>query len=252
MSLPNNDLPQYELNVPSTGKSITVRPFTVKEEKLLLIASESKDENEIINTTKQIVKNCILSEDIDVNNIPFFDMDYIFIALRAKSVGESIKIKFRCNHNVYNNDQGIPMDGDYGNPCDNNFDANIDIKDCKVEMNDQNPEIHLGSGMMVKMKYPTYAVMKSTGAIEDNLSRKIKIIAASIDYVIKADKTYTAKDFTRQEIIDFVEGLIQEQFKKLEVWVDNFPTFAVHTTTVCPKCNFEHKITYTDFSAFFL
>jgi len=239
MPLPQNDLPTYELKVPSTNNMIVVRPFTVGEERILLLALESKDENEIIQATKQIVKACIVSEDINVDAVPFFDMDYIFIALRAKSVGPSVETKFTCLNVVDDKE------------CGTRFPVKIDIVDYVVEKDATiASEIDIGNGILVKMKYPTYAVMKSTGN-EDNLMRKIKIIANSIEYIMKAKKVHTMKDFERDEVIRFVENLSQEQFNKLEHWINNFPSFVIKTTATCPKCKYEHNIRYDDFSLFF-
>ena len=100
MTLPKIDVPTYDVTLPSSGKEIRIRPFLVKEEKLLLMAVESKDSENIIKTTKQVINNCIVSGDIDLDKIPFFDVDYLFIALRAKSIGEKIEVNYRCNNNV--------------------------------------------------------------------------------------------------------------------------------------------------------
>lgn len=241
MPLPKLDVPTYTLKIPSNGKEITIRPFVVKEEKLLLIAAESKDENDIIAATKQIINNCIVSGEVNIDTLPFFDVDYIFIALRAKSIGESIEVKFTCNNVT---DEGIE--------CDSNFSANIDIAKCSVVKNDDiKNDIMLSGGIRLKMKYPSYSVMKSINADDINMEKKIKIIASSIDQVIEKDKVYTSKDFTPDELKTFVEGLTQEQFKKLEEYIDNFPTFVVNAEATCAKCGHEHRIKYDNFSSFF-
>jgi len=239
MALPNNDLPTYTIKVPSTNNEIVVRPFTVGEERVLLLALESKDENDIIQATKQIVKQCVVSEDVNVDAVPFFDMDYIFIALRAKSVGPSVETNFSCLNIM---DDGIE--------CGTRFPVKIDIVNYAVNKEDVPAEINIGNEILVKMKYPTYAVMKSSGT-EDNLSRKIKIIANSIEYIMKAKKVYTTKDFERGEVVKFVENLSQEQFNKLENWINNFPSFSIKANATCPKCKYEHNITFNDFSVFF-
>jgi hypothetical protein len=116
MALPELILPIYELTIPSSGKQIKVRPFVVKEEKILLMASESNDDLEIINTTIQTIKNCIVEGDVNVEKLPFFDIDYLFIALRAKSIGETVDMTFICNNQI--EDESI---------CGNKFEAPIDI-----------------------------------------------------------------------------------------------------------------------------
>lgn len=242
MALPSITLPTYELTIPSNGKKITIRPFLVKEEKLLLMALESQEDIDIINTTKQIIKNCIVDgDDVDIDKLPFFDVDYLFIALRAKSVGESIEVKFTCNN--YHN----------GNVCGEVFPANIDIANCKIIKNEKlDPSIPVNAQFKVKMKYPNYTVMKSIMDNDNVLNKKIRIIAGSIDYIQDRDKVYTSKDVTKEELNAFVEGLTQEQYKRLEEWVDNFPYFVVTSQAKCPKCGYDHELEYREFTSFFV
>ena len=150
MTLPKIDLPTYDVKLPSSGQIVKIRPFLVKEEKLLLMAVESDDTNEIINVTKQVINNCIINNDVNVEALPFFDVDYLFIALRAKSVGESIEVKFTCNNMV--NDA----------MCNNVFPANIDIANCEIVKDDTIKNIvDLGKNIKLKMKY---LERSSTGA----------------------------------------------------------------------------------------
>lgn len=239
--LPRIEQPTYEIKIPSTGKLITIRPFLVKEEKLLLMALQSNDERDIINTTKQVIRNCIIDDEVDVDKLPFFDIDYLFIALRAKSVGESIEIKFTCNNRVE------------GERCGHVFPARIDVSNCKVIKDESiSNEITLSGGMKVKMKYPSYAVMKTILDDEASMNKKIKIIVGSIDYIQDKDKVYSAKDVSKDELTSFVESLTQEQFRKLETFVDSFPSFVVTTEAKCDKCGFDHRLEYRDFSSFFV
>ena len=144
--LPKIDMPVYEIKIPSNGQSITVRPFTVKEEKLLLMALESDDDLEIVNTTKQIINNCIVSEKIDVNTLPFFDVDYLFIALRAKSIGEKVDIKYTCKNVVD------------GQICGASFNAEIDVSNVKIVKDETVPNvIDLKNNVKVKMALALYA-----------------------------------------------------------------------------------------------
>lgn len=239
--LPRIDQPTYEIKIPSSGKLITIRPFLVKEEKLLLMALQSNDERDIINTTKQVIHNCIIDDEVDVDKLPFFDIDYLFIALRAKSVGESIEIKFTCNNRVE------------GERCGHVFPARIDVSNCKVIKDESiSNEITLTGGMKIKMKYPSYAVMKTILDDEAAMNKKIRIVVGSIDYIQDKEKVYSAKDVSKEELTSFVESLTQEQFKKLEVFVDSFPSFVVTTEAKCDKCGFDHRLEYRDFSSFFV
>ena len=168
--LPKIEVPTYDVKIPSTEEVITVRPFAVKEEKLLLIASESKDMDEIIRTVKQIINNCVIKGKVDIDKLPFFDIDYIFIALRAKSIGENIEVNFVCNNTL--EDSSI---------CNNTFKADIDISNCEIRKNEEvTPDINLSGTLKVKMKYPNYAVMKQLSENEDNFSKKIRLLILKI------------------------------------------------------------------------
>lgn len=240
MALPKIDVPTYELTLPTSGETLNLRPFNVKEEKLLLIALESKDQNEIVNTVKQVVNNCIVSGKFDVNKSPFFEVDFIFIFLRAKSIGEKVAVKLTCN-NVVDDEK-----------CGNIFPAELDVSNC--ELVDDNPvsdDIKLGGDKGVKLKYPGYGVMKRVDGGLD-IDRAVNKVVSSIDFIYDKDGVYHAKDHSREELVDFVMGLTEENFRKLEEFVDNFPTFAVRVEAVCNKCGFEHKVRYTNFADFFL
>jgi hypothetical protein len=243
MSLPVVDVPIYELKLPSNGKEIKVRPFLVKEEKLLLMAAESNDVEEIIKTTKQVINNCLINKDVDVDKLPFFDIDYLFIALRAKSIAETIEMRFTCN----------AIDND-GNACRHTFETEIDISKTEIFNNNIPKAIKFDNdakNTSVKMKYPSYNIMKTLNEKDNALENKIKVIVACIDQIAQKDKVYSSKDYTPRELQIFVEGLTQENYKKLELFVDNFPYFAVEVEKKCPKCGYLHDIRYTDFASFF-
>ena len=204
------------------------------------MAVESKDNENIIKTTKQIINNCIVFGDVDVDKLPFFDIDYLFIALRAKSIGESIEINYTCNNTVN------------GNKCGGVFEANIDISNCVVEKpNDVGMNLKITNKISIKMKYPTYSIMKMIMSNETVLEKKIRVICSCVDRIVNEDKVYTSKDFSKEELKRFIESLTQEQYKILEEFVDNLPTFYIASKSVCPKCQYEHNIKYTDFTRFF-
>lgn len=240
MPLPKIDLPTYDLILPSSGQEVTIKPFTVKEEKLLFMAAESADESAIISTTKQVITNCVLSEDFNVEKLPFFDVDYLFIALRAKSIGEAIEMQFTCNAEVDNK------------PCKHVFTADIDISQATVDRDeDITNNVVLNNNLTVKLKYPNYTTMRLLGGDEALLDKKVNLIAACIDMIVDGEEVHSSKDYSKEELIEFVEGLTEEYFQKLSRFVENFPTFSVKMDAKCPKCGFTHYIRYTDFSVFF-
>ena len=239
--LPKIDVPIYDLSIPSTGQEIKVRPFNVKEEKLLFMAVEAGDAEEIVKTVKQVINNCILNGDVNIDKLPFFDIDYIFIFLRAKSIGESVEVNVTCNNELED-----------GRRCGNVFEADMDIAKVDIIKNENlNDDIKLDRNKGVKMKYPTYSLMKHLEAVAP-IDKKTVIIVNSIDRIYDEKGMYSAKDYTKEQLTEFVEGLTEEKYKKLEEYVDNFPTFAARLDVKCPKCGFEHHVRYTDFTDFFL
>lgn len=239
MALPKIDVPTYELKIPSTGQTMTVRPFNVKEEKLLLMAVESKNADDVISTVKQVINNCTIEGDVDINKLPFFDVDYIFIFLRAKSIGESVDIRLTCNNETEN---GI---------CGNRIPSKLDIS--KVEIISDNTisnDIKLDKTKGVKLRYPNYASMKRI-EFGNPVDAKTNVIINAIDYIYDKNGVYSHKDHSKEELKEFIEGLTEENYKKLEEFVDNFPTFAVVLEEDCNKCGFHHRVRYTEFNDFF-
>jgi hypothetical protein len=163
--LPKIDVPIYELKLPSSGKEVKVRPFLVKEEKLLLIAAKSDDTQEIIKTTKQVLNNCLIDSDINVDTLPFFDIDYLFIALRAKSIGETIKMNFLCLNKTEDDKE-----------CRGKFPVELDIVNVEIYKPEENMEIRFNDNLIFKMKYPNYGIVKALSDKGDLLDNSIKLI----------------------------------------------------------------------------
>lgn len=239
--IPKIDLPTYDLKLPSDGKEITVRPFLVKEEKLLLMAVATDDITEIVKTTKQVINNCIIDPQINVDALPFFDIDYLFIALRAKSIGEKVKVNYICQR----------KDED-GKTCGGKFPVEIDIANVEIQKNESiSTEIKFNDNLIFKMKYPTYAIVKTLDAKDLSLENKIKIIAASVDRIFANGQYYTNKDMSPDELKEFIENLTQDQFAKLDEFVSNFPSFHVKAEGICDKCGKHHYVRFDDFPSFF-
>jgi hypothetical protein len=240
MPLPKIDLPVYDFTIPSNGKVIKVRPFTVKEEKLLLMAIESKVASDIISTVKQVINNCVQDDEVDVDKLPFFDIDYLFIFLRAKSVGEIAAVNLTCNNVL-----------DSGETCNHNFVTEVDVGNVElVRFEGVSDDIKLGPASGVKMRYPNYGIMRKIEELPD-IDKKTHIIVSSIDFIYDKSGMHSYKDYTQEEMKDFVEGLTEENYKKLEAYVDRFPTIAGKINADCPKCGFHHDVRYTEFYDFF-
>lgn len=237
--LPKIDVPTYDVKIPSSKELITVRPFTVKEEKLLLMAMESKDNEEIIRTVSQIINNCLIKGKIDFNKLPFFDIDFLFVFLRAKSVGEKVEVKLTCNNVV---------DGD---KCGNIFDTDMDLSKCELQEKEGiTSDIKLNGKQGIKMRYPSYSSMRYA-ELANPIDRKTAVIVNSIDSIYDEKGVYSWKDYSKEELKEFVEGLTEENYNKLQEFVDNFPSIAVKLEATCNKCGFHHNVRYTDFFDFF-
>lgn len=238
--LPKIDVPTYRIKIPSSGKEIKVRPFSVKEEKLLFMAVESGKLSDMVDATKQVINNCIINGEFNVDKAPFFDVDFLFIFLRAKSIGESVEVNLTCNNTLED-----------GRRCGHTFPTNMDITNHEILTNDRVlSDIKLDANNGVKMKYPTYSLVKMLDEAPD-IEKKTKVIINSIEHIYDKKGVYSAKDYSSEELQDFVEGLTEEKYGLLEEWVDSFPTFVVKLEADCPKCGFHHEVRYSDFADFF-
>ena len=209
MSLPTITVPQYSLTLPSTGKEYKYRPFLVKEEKILLIAMESEDEKQIIDATVNIIKNCIVGE-IDIDDLPIFDIEYIFLQLRGKAKGEILELKYTCPK------------------CKGQIPLAINIDEIKVEKKDgHSNKIELTDDVGVVMKYPNIEIQKKLTDIAKNTTEiegLFETITNCVDYIYDEESTYPAKDHTKKELHDFLESINDEQFQKISKFFETAPS----------------------------
>ena len=236
MALPQVNTPTYELAVPSTDEKIKYRPFLVKEEKILLIAMEAQEQSGILNAVKDIVKSCTFDK-FDVNKAPIFDIEYIFLNIRAKSVGEVSTVNLRC-------------------PDDNETFVQTDIDLTKVDVQltkGHTNKIELTDEMGMIMTYPTLdSFTDSTTVI--NASNMLDVIASCVAQIYdkKGEDVYDAKDSTKKEIVDFIESLNSKQFKEIQNFFDTSPKLT-HTVTIeNPKTKVKSDITLTGLNDFFV
>lgn len=233
------DVPTFNHKLISTGETLSCRPFTVKEEKLFLIASESDEPEELINTTLQVIQNCVLTEGFEAENLPYFDIDFLLISLRAKSIGGGVEMQFRCNNNV---DDKI---------CGNTFQKNIQLSDVVIHKDGMKLD-KIGFGKSgVQMKYPTYKAMKDNVYEQNDLVQQINLIAESIENIWDEDSIYDRSQMTKVEIQDFIEGLTKENFDKMMDFVDGAPWLRIEKTIKCDKCGNEELVKYEGFESFF-
>ena len=236
MALPQVNTPTYELAVPSTDKKLKYRPFLVKEEKILMIAMEAKEQSGILDAVKQIVKACTFDK-FDIDKAPIFDIEYIFLNIRAKSVGEISTVNLRC---LDDNKTFVKTD--------------IDLTKVEVEMKEEhNNKVELTEEMGMIMTYPTLDSFADYEGTVVNASNMIDIIASCIEQIYdkKGEDVYEAKDSTKQELIDFVEQLNSKQFQDVQKFFDTMPRLT-HTVKIeNPKTKKESEIVLTGLNDFF-
>jgi hypothetical protein len=243
--LPKIDVPIYELKLLSTGEKIKFRPFTVKEEKLFLMASESSDTKTIIDATKQVINNCVLSE-INVDELPIFDIEQIFLQLRAKSIGEVVNLRYRCNNKIF--DQETKEE----KSCNAVVEIDVKIDDIlpKTE-NKENKKIEITENMGVVLKYPNLKVFENYDE-EDETKTIMETIVNCIDYVYDKENVYHAKDSTKEELIEFVESMQTKDLEKFKDFFDNVPKIQKNINFKCPKCNYTEEVLVEGLESFFV
>ena len=236
MALPRLDVPTYELTIPSTDDKIKYRPFLVKEEKILLIAMESGETKAMLQSVKDIVDECTFNQ-LNLGNMPMFDIEYIFLNIRAKSVGEISKLKVLCQDDMKT----------YAK-------VEIDLNEIQVQVSDNHTnKIELTEEMGVIMKYPTIDSFNVNNIADITTDNMLEVIAACIAQIYdkKGEEVYDSKDSTQKELIEFVEQLNTTQFQDMQKFFDTMPALK-HTITVKnPKTKKESKVTLTGLSDFF-
>ncbi len=243
--LPKIDVPVYSINLMSTGKEVKFRPFTVKEEKLFLMANESEDLQTIVDTTKQVLNNCIISE-IDIEKIPVFDIEYLFLNIRARSINEIINLNYKCNNDVKNENN------DETHKCGNTVKIDVNILDIKPESNkklDNKIEITDKVGMV--MRYPNFNTMKKYQG-KNEAEVILKLTADCIDYIYDGEQIYYAKDTTEDELVEFIESMQTKDLEKIKDFFDNMPKVSKDLDFKCKKCGYEEKITLEGIESFFV
>jgi hypothetical protein len=245
--LPKIDVPVFETKLISNGKAIKFRPFLIKEQKLFLMALQSDDEKDVIDSIKQVLTNCILTPDVDVNDLPSFDIENLFLQLRAKSVGEIVELNYTCN-NILPKENS--EETEETKRCGNVVKFKVNLTDIKPKNNpDHNSKIQLTEQLGIVMKYPNFNILEKFENYND--SDVFRLIADCIDYIYDADQMYLAKDSTKEELIDFIENLQQSDFKKIENFFQTMPKFEEKLHFKCSKCNYEEDINVQGVQSFF-
>ena len=238
MPLPKISTPSYELVVPSTKKKIKFRPFLVKEEKILILAMESQDNKQIANAVKDVISHCILTKGVKVENLATFDIEYLFLNIRGKSVGEEVEVTITC-----------PDDGETTIPAVINLDEIQVITD-----KDHKQDIKLDDQYTLRMKYPSMEeFIKTNFAVSGELKvdDTFKLIASCVDQVFSEDESWAASDCTKKELSQFIDSLNSKQFKDVERFFETMPKLS-HTIKVTnPKTEVESEVVMEGLQSFF-
>lgn len=222
MPLPKLDLPTYTLELPASKQKIKYRPFLVKEERLLLMAMESKEEDEMKSAIEQIITNCTFDKIVP-DDLPLVDIEYIFLWLRIKSKGKDAEYAFKCSE------------------CGVVNDKVADLTKVEVTNKDRDDIIHLTSDIGLKMKVPTYAL---TNTITTDMTSKdvFNVIIDSIESIFDGDEVHLAKDQSKEELSDFIDTLSSTQFKNIREYLENTPALELNVDFNCASCKTENKL----------
>ena len=243
MALPKIDVPIFTIDLPLSKTKLRYRPFLVKEEKLLLMAMEADDDNTVLSTIKQVINNCCLDE-IDVDGLSITDLEYFFLSLRARSVGEMVDLQYKCNNKV-KNEEGEE------HTCDNLVKIKLNVLEIEPTFNEKHTnKIELTKNLGIVMKYPSFSTIQNSKA-ENEVDKILEIIMDCVEYIYDADNIYYRKDMVDKELAEFIDSLSQTQFAKIQEFFETIPKIKKEVDFKCSKCNYEEKITIEGLQNFF-
>ena len=238
MPLPKIATPTYELELPSTGQTIQYRPFLVKEEKLLVLALEGEDVKEITTAIKNVIKACIQTKGIKVDTLPTFDIEYLFLNIRGKSVGEELEVKLLCPDD---NETYVPV--------------NIPIDEILVVKNDDHTnKIKLDNSLMMEMKYPSLSEFIKNNfdfGGDATMDQSFDLISSCVDKIYNEEEVWEANDCTKKEINAFLEQMNSSQFKEIETFFETMPKLSHTVKFKNPNTKVESTVVLEGLSSFF-
>lgn len=250
MKLPKIDLPIHELKLVSLPTPVRFRPFLVKEEKLLLMALQSQEEDAIYKTIKQIIRNCLV-DDTDIDKLPIFDIEYLFLNLRAHSVGEKVETFFLCRNviGMEKNEEGIEVEVE----CKHMMPISVNLTDIKPPIADLSPKIPITDKIGIVLRFPT---LKTFRTITDSVSaegseKMFEMIYECTDYVYDDKGMYYANESPKEEFFEFLESLTQEQYDRIARFFEDLPKMYYDLEHDCQKCGYHHNIHMEGLTDFF-
>lgn len=240
MALPKISYPTFDVHLKSLNKKVKFRPFLVKEEKLLLMAKEAEDLTSLLDTVKQIINNCCL-EEINLDDLPLFDIELIFIHLRLKSVGETLELTYKCENVVENESCGASMTFD------------VDLNEVVIE----EPEEHTNKIMVTEdigvfLKYPSLRISASMATQIDSIENIVDLIYEHLDYVFDDTSKYDAETVTKEELYEFLGSMSIDQLEPFKSFFSTMPYVKTEKDVICGKCGYGHKIVVRGIDDFFV
>jgi hypothetical protein len=244
--LPKIDVPIYSVKLISNGEIVKFRPFTVKEEKLFLMANESEDMDAIVDATKQVLNNCIITDSIKIDDLPIFDIEYLFLNIRARSISEVVNLKYKCNNDIKD------VEGEGTHKCNASVEIDVNVLDIKPKIDKkENNKIAISDKLGIMMKYPTFDILKKYD-ISNQADVIIEMTVSCIDYIYDEEQLYYAKDTSNAELVEFVESLQTKDLEKIKLFFDNMPKLSKDLEFKCNKCGYEEKIKLEGLQNFFV
>tara|TARA_B100000963_G_scaffold362024_1_gene402221 strand:- start:2932 stop:3642 length:711 start_codon:yes stop_codon:yes gene_type:complete len=235
MALPQVNSSRYSTKLPSTGIEVDYRPYLVKEEKIMMVALESKDNKQIVKAMKDVAEACIY-DDVDMESFTVFDLEWIFLQLRSKSVGENANVNLKCLEE------------------DCNAMTEVSIKLDEVEMDDYDPNrvVQMNDNVGIQMRYPSVSLMEQYDEEKlQSVEGAFDLIIDCLEIIYDRDNVYHVKDEKREEVKEFVEALTSTQFKILADWLKKIPTVRKDIEWGCSKCEANNKLELRGLQSFF-
>jgi len=238
MPLPKISTPTYELNLPSTGKKVQYRPFLVREEKLLVLALETEDPKDITTAMKTVIKNCIQTRGVKVETLPTFDIEYLFLNIRGKSVGEEIEVNIICPDDEVTT---VPV--------------TLVVDDIKVQKSkEHNNKIDLGNSLVMEMRYPSLDQFIKNNfdfSEENQMDQSFELISSCIDKIYNEEEVWSTADVTKKEVNDFLEQMNSRQFKQIEKFFETMPKLSHDIKVKNPNTGVESTVVLEGLASFF-
>jgi len=239
--LPKIDVPIYEVTLPLLKKKVKIRPFLVKEEKILLMAIEAKDEESVLLAIKQIINNCSINE-LDFDELPLTDLEYLFLQLRARSIGENVELKYQCNNIVGENEER----------CGSLIKLEFNVLEIEPTFDENHQKkIQLTPNLGVMMRYPDFKIIEKVKGLNES-EVIMKTLINCIDYIYDNENVYYTKDVPEKEVEEFVDSLTKEQFEKIQQFFETLPKLIKNVNFKCNKCNYEEEIVLEGIQSFFV